>query len=128
MFLWISITKVVETERTLLGDVDRATKTCGVIRKETIEFVSRFEVMLCVCADRVARLRENFSPANTGQNVLERASELVMIEDFVGAYRLHVELSRNRPQGLFSRLLAVGEVTRAKGEQRRRSMARMQHT
>jgi hypothetical protein len=66
MFLWIPVMKVVQAERTLLGDVEGATKACRVVCKEAIELAGGFEVMLCVCADRMARLREDLSSANTG--------------------------------------------------------------
>ena len=48
MFLGIPVMKVIEVERTLLGDVECATKTFGIVCKEAIELVGGFEVVLCV--------------------------------------------------------------------------------
>ena len=56
MLFRVSITKVIEAERALFGNVERATKTCGVVGKEVLDLANRFEVVLCVCADRMAGL------------------------------------------------------------------------
>ena len=70
IFLGISIAKIVETERALFGDLERTTKACGVVRKETFDLLAGFEIVLGVCADCMSGLGEHFSLANTGQNVL----------------------------------------------------------
>ena len=66
MLFRVSITKIVEAKRALLGNVDRATKTYEVVGKEMLDLTGGFEVVLGVCADRMASLREDFPPTNTG--------------------------------------------------------------
>ena len=66
----IAITKVVETEGTLLGDLETPPKAVRVVRKEALELLCGLEVVLRICADRVPGLGKHFPPANTGQNVL----------------------------------------------------------
>ena len=48
MLFWVPITKIIEAERTLFGNVECAAYTCGIVCKEAIELVGGFEVVLCV--------------------------------------------------------------------------------
>jgi len=117
MFLWVSITKVVEAEHALLRDVERATNTSRVVRENAVQLIGRLEVMLCVCADGAAGLGEEFTPTNTGQNVLEGAPELVVVKHLVRAHRLYPELFGDGPEALLTWSFVVGQVTCAKRKQ-----------
>ena len=70
VLFWVPITKIIEAERTLFRNVECATEARWVVCEEASELIRGFEVVFCVCTDGVARLGKDFSPTNTGQNVL----------------------------------------------------------
>ena len=76
----------------------------------------------------MACFRKHLSSTNTGQNVLQRAAGLVVIEDLVGANRPYPELSGCSSQIPFLGSFMFREVTGAKRKERGWTEKRIQGT